>query len=326
MPQPIPLHASPLTDVVPSPVPLLRPPDVPRPDLALLRGDIVRVRHGVYAPATARSALAPWERYLARVHAAALTIPDAVFSHESAAALRGLPIVGEPDAVHALRTGHGTSRQLHGVRTHTSRGPFDIEPIGGILTTSVVETTVGLARLRHPAYGLAVADAAVRSPAAPTVEALVAHNESGVSSRGRRLARWSLHRATPLSETVLESISRAAIEWLGFEEPELQRIFVSADGTVDRADFAWPAAGVVGEADGAVKYGGRYGDPATVAITEKRREDRIRRSVHGFARWGWAELRDPWRLEVILVAAGVPRVRPPQPAPLHTLRTWLATA
>jgi len=323
MPHPIPLHPHTVPALVPSPVPLIGRDDVPRPDLALRRGELVRIRRGVYAPTAAWAATAPWERYLTRVHAVALTVPDAVFSHESAAALRGLPIIGDPGAVHVLRSAQGTSRENRGLRVHTTAAPADIEPVDGLLLTGLAETVVGIARLRHPAYGLAVADAALRAADTLTVEALVAHNELGASSRGRRNARWALHRATALAETTLESISRAAIEWLGFEEPVLQTGFVADDGTVDRADFAWPSCAVVGEADGALKYDGRYGTPAEVVRREKRREDRIRRGVSGFARWGWAELRDPWQLDRILRAAGVPCVRPAQTTPLYTLQSML---
>lgn len=56
----------------------------------------VRVRAGVYARRFEWERLAPWERYLARVHAYALVAPEAIFAYESAAALRGLPLFGEP--------------------------------------------------------------------------------------------------------------------------------------------------------------------------------------------------------------------------------------
>ena len=324
MPHPIPLHPRTAPALLPSPVPLLRAQDVPRPDLALRRGELVRIRRAVYVPTGAWAATAPWERYLARVHAVALTVPDAVFSHESAAALRGLPILGDPGPVHVLRSASGTSREERGLRVHTSGAPADVEAVDGLLLTGVAETVVGIARLRHPAYGLTVADAALRLEDTLTVEALVAHNELGASSRGRRQARWPLHRATDLAETALESISRAVIEWLGFEEPVLQSGIVGEDGTVDRADFRWLSCGAVGEADGAVKYDGRYGTPVDVVRREKHREDRIRRTGMGFARWGWAELQDPWRLYPILRAAGVPRVQPAQPSPLYSLRSLLA--
>lgn len=324
MTQPIPLRTG--VQLLPSPAPLLRAHDMHRPDVALRRGDIVRVHRGVYAPALAWSALAPWERYLARVHAVALQMPDAVFALESAAALRGIPLVGEAADVHILRPADGTSRQAERVRIHTRRGGVEITDEGGILTTGPIETAVAFARVRNPALALNVADATLRSHPDLTPEVLVAHNELAPSSRGRRLARWALHRADPRAETTLESLSRAAIEWLGFASPELQWLVHGGGVAADRADFAWPDVGAVGEADGMLKYDGRFGDPVRAVQDEKRREDRIRRRVHGFARWGWADVREPERLGAVLDAAGVRRERTPDALALHALARTLRSS
>ncbi|WP_405375520.1 MULTISPECIES: hypothetical protein [unclassified Microbacterium] len=186
--------------------------------------------------------------------------------------------------------------------------------------TSISETVVDLARSRHPAVALAVADAALRIDRSLTVGHLVAVNEARASSRGRRLARWVLARATPLAETALESVSRAAIEWLGFEEPSLQWSVRHDDGSVDRADFRWQSCDAVGEADGRVKYSGRFGDPGAVYVAEKRREDRMRRRVRGYARWGWREVSVTHELAAILQDAGLRRGRPEQAPPLFSLR------
>lgn len=321
MTQPIPLRSG--AQLLPSPAPLLRAHDMHRPDLALRRGDIVRVHRGVYAPALAWQTLPPWDRYLTRVHAVALLMPDAVFALESAAALRGIPLVGEAAEVHVLRGAEGTSRQAERVRVHTCRGGVEVTGEGGILTTGPIETAVALARVRNPALGLSIADATLRAHPDLSPEVLVAHNELAPSSRGRRLARWALHRADPRAETTLESLSRAAIEWLGFAAPELQWLVRGGAAVADRADFAWPDIGAVGEADGLLKYDGRFGDPVRAVQDEKRREDRIRRRVHGFARWGWADVREPERLGAILDAAGVRRERAPDALALHALARLL---
>ncbi|WP_203581359.1 hypothetical protein [Microbacterium hibisci] len=57
-------------EVRPCPVPLFRADEVPHPERALTRGELVRVRAGIYAPAGAWTELMPWDRYLTRVHAA----------------------------------------------------------------------------------------------------------------------------------------------------------------------------------------------------------------------------------------------------------------
>ncbi|MGL1316135.1 hypothetical protein ACSTLB_00325, partial [Vibrio parahaemolyticus] len=62
--------------------------------------DLHRVRRAVYTPKHDWEALPEWDRYLLRVHAFALTRPDAVFPHESASALLGLPTFGHPRHIH----------------------------------------------------------------------------------------------------------------------------------------------------------------------------------------------------------------------------------
>ncbi|WP_460775160.1 hypothetical protein [Microbacterium sp. GXF7504] len=308
----------------PSPVPLLRPSDTRgvRLDREAAAGRLVTVRPGVFTPSDEWRTLAPWGRYLARVHAVALQQPDAVFSHESAAALLGLPLFGDPDVVHVL-SGHATARETAGIRVHTTADARELVDIGGVVVTSPVEVAVDLARARHPAVALAVADAVLRLDPLASVEQLVARNEARSSSRGRRRARWVLHRADALAETALESVSRAVVEWLGFPAPELQVVVATAVGDFT-LDMRWPDAAIGGETDGRLKYDGRYGDPADVVWREKQREDALRRELKGLARWGWAELRDPMSLRRILLAAGLRPVAPLRSDSLFSLRSALA--
>jgi hypothetical protein len=79
----------------------------------------------------------------------------------------------------------------------------------------------------------------------------------------------------------------------------------------------------VGEADGREKYGGAYGEPGRAVYDEKQREDSIRRVVKGFARWSWADVRDPARLRRILVAAGLRPETVGDPEPLATIAAAL---
>lgn len=305
------------------PVPLFHARELPRPSRALLMGELVSVRRGIYAPAPAWHALAPWDRYLARVFAVAMTHPEAVFSHESAAALEGLPILGDPLVVHVLARRGETARLDSGIRTHTAADERELHETGGILRTSPREIAVDLARARHPAYALSIADAALRGDHALSVETLVAANESRSTTRGRRLARWPLHRAVGTSESTLESLSRAVIEWLGFPEPELQKWFESANGTRDRADFAWPRTGVIGESDGDVKYDGTFGDPLSLIRDRRARDARLREHARTVVHWSWDDIGDPPRFARILLSAGLKQVGPEATAQLFSLRRLL---
>ena len=73
-----------------------------------------------------------------------------------------------------------------------------------------------------------------------------------------------------------------------------------AQGLIGIVDMWWESLGVVGEADGAVKY-----DDRQVLYQEKIREDRIRAKGLRFVRWGWEDtkLRMDWVAEQIRTAA-----------------------
>lgn len=305
--------------LAPSPIALLRSSEFAHPERQVASGDLVRVRRGILAPGPQWHALAPWQRYLARVHAVMLTHPGVVLCLESAAAAQGLPVFGDPGTVHILAGGHGTSRMGGGVRVHTTAGDRAIDDLGGAFVTTAIDTVVDLARLRHGAVGLAVADAALRADPSVTVEMLVAANEARPSSRGRRTARWPLHRAAPLAETPLESVSRAVVEWLGFEEPELQREF-RTDDVVDRCDMWWPRARIIGEADGEVKYDGSLQNPATAIRNEKSRDRRLLTHAARIAHWGWPDAVQVDPLRTTLRAAGLRPIRPESSPELYALR------
>lgn len=309
--------------VAPSPLPLLKARSVPHPERDVARGSLVRLRRGVYAPAERWRDLAPWDRYLARVHAVRLTHPDTVFSHESAAALLGGPVFGDPQVVHVLVGPGDTSRFGGGVRTHRSGTDRDILVADGFAITSLADTVVDLARYRHSSLGLAMSDYALRSDAGLSQDELLGRNAARISGRGRGAARWALSRATPVAETVLESVSRAVIEWLGFPEPDLQVVFRSGSGVEDRADIHWPALGVIGEADGDVKYDGRYGDPVEIFRRQGHRDQRLLESIAAAAHWGWSDVTAVAPLRATLRSVGLRPIAPENTAELVAVRRIL---
>ena len=314
-----------LTDraLVESPVELFTASEGRMAGLRLPSPEYVRVRPGVYARRRAFAALTPWGRYAARVHAFVRTHPDAVLSHESAAVIHGLPLFGEARCIHTYAPQSATTHVRGDVRLHASVEPRAHEIIGNIRVTTLVETVVDLARVLPPAQALAVADAAlsaVQGGGAHTVDAFQTRCASRENPRGVAAARWVWDNADGRSESPTESVSRAVIGWCGFEPPELQREF-AYDGSLDRSDFYFPSAQVIGESDGWGKYG--LDDPEVAAQRlkdEKRREDRLRRHGHPVVRW---ETRDAWRVAPLrdrLLEAGVRRVRPASATFLATLR------
>lgn len=309
----------PIRGIRPVPLPLL-----PRGaagvdiDRALRQGTLVRVTRGVCAPSDLWRALNARDRYLATVHAVALTHPGAVFCLESAAALLGLPLLGRQREVHILDAQGTAARRIGTVRVHVSAVARDIDDLDGILVTTPSETVVDLARLRHPASALAAADALVQASRWVDGSPLLERNDARAGSRGRRAAVWPLKFASPLSGSVLESVNRACVHWLGYPPPVLQAPFSLPSGGC-RADMFWEEFGVVGEADGRVKYDGSLGDPAAALWKEKRREDELRRRVRTVVRWTWADLRSRDVFDRRLHEAGIPRLRQVESARLATL-------
>ena len=120
-----------------------------------------------------------------------------------------------------------------------------------------------------------------------------------------------LEFADPASESPGESLSRANIHLLGFAPPVLQHRIADRDGEFARTDYYWPEAKLAGEFDGQGKYlrgAGESGSSAgDVVLREKKREDRIRRTGIGVARWDWRDAKDLPTLRRILSEAGVPR-------------------
>lgn len=309
--------------IVPCPIGLVRRSDVSHPERGVAAGQLVRVRAGVFADAQMWQTLAPWERFLARVHAVASVAPDAVFCLEAACALLGLPIFGDPVVVHVLATGTGTARLRGGIRLHTGTHDRDLVEHGGLLMTSLAETAVDIARTRHNAVGLAVADAALRLDPTLTADDLAARNEARASSRGRAIARWPLARATGVPESVLESVSLATIEWLGFPAPDLQVTFTT--GTFrDRLDFGWHRHRAGLEADGDIKYDGRFGTAAEVLHRQRVRDARLRQHLNALSHVGWYEVTTVDPLRSTLRGMRLVATDPEHSAQLFSLRRALS--
>ncbi|ALJ19910.1 hypothetical protein [Microbacterium sp. No. 7] len=309
----------------PSPIALLRRDTLPHPERAIARGEAVKVRRGVFAEREAWRALAPWDRYLARVHAVALDHPGAVFCDESAAALLGAAVFGDPHVVHVSVPAGATSRQSGGIRTRVRTETDGILSSAGMTATDAVVTAVTLARHRHPVIGLAVADSILRLDRSLTRDMLRAENEHRASGRGRACARWVIDRATPLAESPLESVSRAVTEWLGFPDPVLQREFVATGGTTDRGDLWWPHLRLLAEADGDVKYDGTHGDPLEALQKRRTRDIRLLAGeVSKIAHFGWTEVTfvDPYR--ALLLGQGLQTVAPENTAALAGVKRLLA--
>jgi hypothetical protein len=247
--------------------------------------------------------------------------PDAMFCLESAAVILGLPVFGEPRFIHLLEPG-GKSRRCGDIVVHGSLDDLDLIERAGMTLTSLADTALELCRVLTPAFALATADTALRLllPTGTTLD-MSALGRQRANRRGRRQLDWVQARATAVSESVGETVSRAVIEWLGFDEPELQTTF-AYEGVEDRSDFYWRRNRVIGESDGYGKYDASDAEASKAKfIAEKIREDRLRRHEDGFARWDWGDTMRAEPLGAKLRLAGLTPSRPRKDALLATLRS-----
>lgn len=265
---------------------------------AVAAGTMHRIRRGHVCDAADWEALTDDDRYLVRIRAAAaaLTLP-ASLSHQSAAALHGLPIL-RPDrrVVHfsldGRGGGHGGPRALH----RCPLDPVDVTTVDGLSVTTLERTAVDVACAGTFAQAVCVAESALRAGA--TREEMAAALIRAGRRRGIAVARAGLAYADGRTESIGESWSRALMHpWGDVPEPRLQHPFTRDDGTfVARTDFDWNGR-LVGEFDGEVKYGG---DTRAAVLAERRRENALHALGVYVIRWTWPDLVHSERLHRLL--------------------------
>jgi hypothetical protein len=308
---------------------LLRSGDLAReggPDRALRRsaerGDVARIARGRYLPTSDWEALDRDEQCRARIRAfLETTRVRQVFSHWSAAALWGYPIIGNwPSRIHLTFDTSGRHRSTSGVTRHFA--PLDADDVvelDGIFVTSPLRTIVDLARCASYATAVAACDRALADPKRPADavlrierEALLERAESLKGQRGIRQLRSVAEFADGRSGSPGESLSRVQIARLRLPAPDLQVEVLDHDGRTWHTDFGWQSQGLLGEFDGLIKYTrNRYLDGRSVAevvIEEKLREDAIRLATGcAMVRWIWPVASNLSHLERHLASAGLRR-------------------
>lgn len=285
-------------------------------------GGLARLRRGMYATTAEWQSFDASQRYRALVYAIASTrrVP-AVVSHQSAAVLWSIPVLGEwPQEVHFLTERATGGRSDPGVRKHAvGLETAHAVVVNGIAVTDVARTIIDLAATSDFVTGVVAADFAIHRARFGTRQPLTTKHqlletwESMLPFRGSARALRVIEFSSEDSGSVAESISRVNILLCGFPAPVLQKA-VTVDGRTDYLDFWFEDADIGGECDGKVKYfdermlKGR--SSAEVVYDEKLREDRIRRVVTGFIRWDYATAADRYRLRHRLLSAGLQTVRP----------------
>jgi Transcriptional regulator, AbiEi antitoxin/Protein of unknown function (DUF559) len=266
--------------------------------LLVRRGLLVRVGRGAYARATLAAKVQgdpAGEQALSLASVLAAGLPGVVGSHESAAIIHGLDLLGRrpPGLTVTHRPGAGSAAGRPGVRVHVAALPDGhVNRRYGVPVTSVARTVVDMARTSSFRAGVVTADSALRGELTTKAELAAVLADCG-RWPGLTRAREVVAFSDALSESALESLSRVVFREQGIPPPELQAWVGGEDqGVVGRADFLWRQLGTIGEADGAVKYA----DPQR-AIAQLRRDARLREAGFEVVHFTWDDIvRNPERV------------------------------
>jgi hypothetical protein len=221
--------------------------------------------------------------------AAALTTPGAQASHSTAAVLRRLPLAFVPaqpcvDVV-PWHTGEIAGSHVH----RTTSQPWAL-PVGAVPCLPVARTVIDLVREHGVASGVVPLDYALHR-GLTTLDEVQATLDLCIRWPGVRAARDAVAAADARSESPLESLSRLKMAQFGVPPPEPQRVLGDIHGVpIARVDFYWHEFGVVGEADGLMKYDDD--DDRLPLHKEKLRQESLERLGLIVVRWGTADLAD----------------------------------
>ncbi|MDH3022641.1 type IV toxin-antitoxin system AbiEi family antitoxin domain-containing protein [Gordonia alkanivorans] len=243
------------------------------------------------------------EKYrLTVIGAATVGGEQRVVSHQSAAALHGIPLL-RPDLTKVHFTTAKTGRA--GAKIHLHRHkllPEHVTVVDGVRVTTPARTVADIARRGTFEQAVCCLDSGLRLGVdAADLGELAA---SATRMKGVACLRRALAVADGRSESVGESFSRATMRTLGIPPPDLQvTVLDDAGRFVARGDFGWEDK-VIGEFDGRVKYSGQFGTSASETVfAEKRREDAIRRTGRIVVRWTWDDLLKPMHFRKLILDA-----------------------
>lgn len=259
-------------------------------------GEWEKIRPGAYTDSLEDVETRTRQRMRALAHAAAVAAktPSIVaFSHETAALLHGLPLVGRQVAVHIVQESRSGGRRRNDVRHHLLEIPPQQRTSRHEMPVTTLERTLidcGMSLGRRD--GLIIADAALHVGAdRAACEELLAR-QSG--RRGVVAARWILDVADAGSESPGETWLRFEVMIAGLPRPETQVMVETHLGTY-WGDVGWPAERVILEYDGVAKY--EANGPASEAVlAEKRRQEAMEAAGWLVIRVVAADLRAPEKL------------------------------
>jgi very-short-patch-repair endonuclease len=260
------------------------------------RAQLVQIRHRVYATAdlVTRAKSDPRKENAMYASGAimATPTPGAVASHETAAAIHGLPLLNQrpPDFVTLTRPPDSFRGYGRKIRFHSAELiPGHVTKVLGVPVTTVARTVIDVARSAVFREGVVVADAALRLRQTTKDELNTVLGKCphwpGID-QARRVIAFSDGR----SESPLESCARVTFEERGLERPDLQVVMETSGGDF-RVDFYWPRYRTIAEADGLMKYQDQGRNEAQIrAIAQLRRDQLLRETGRDVVHFTWQQL------------------------------------
>lgn len=206
----------------------------------------------------------------------------------SAALLHGLSRLGRPpQRARLYRARGGPWRDDHAAVLVCGLPDDHLTTVKGVPATTRARTAVDLGRWVTFMSGVVVMDSAMR----------LGSTRSELESVVARCARWpGIRKAREVvafadgrAESPLESISRVAFQDMGLPPPRLQVPLPDEEHPTGVVDFYWDDYGVVGEADGLLKYDDEQGLSLRL---EKLRQEALEALGYIVVRWTWEDI---WR-------------------------------
>ncbi len=259
-----------------------------------------RFRRGYYSFTDIWQFLEDAERHLVRCRAVLHSLGDAVaLSHVSGVVAHGID-TWEIDLsrVHVTRLDGGAGRiegdVVHHVGVCTEA---DVVVVDGLRTLPPTRCAIECGATTTSESALVVFNSLLQLGLAD-LDGL--HRQFGLmgSWPGVRHLHIPIRLARPGAESIGESRGIWCFWVVGIPRPEVQFDVCDSDGIVrGTCDWGWPAARLLGEFDGKIKYGRllRPGQQAgDVVFAEKRREDELRELTRfGMLRLIWADYQRP---------------------------------
>lgn len=258
-------------------------------ETSVAHGSLVRISRGVYVRGEVADKylrLQDGERLLRTIAALAVSGPAAVISHQSAALLHRIDLLGRPSPKVTV-TGspdHGW-RSRPWIHLHAAQLPADhVTTSPGFPLTTAARTVIDLARELDFRSGVVAADSALHRKLT-TKDELCSVLAACPQWRGVRRAAEVVEFADKRAESPLESIARVVFRDCGLPPPDLQVWLGGVVEPVGRVDFYWKRYRTVAEVDGDLKYK----DPAR-AKAQLKRDALLRADGYEVVHFDWQEV------------------------------------